>query len=63
MAQLRTCQARSGAGWVYLSPPAVLEPGTRTGRSRRGTDTLLIDADGQPRRSHRHATARQVVNG
>ncbi|MEU9479223.1 NAD(P)H-binding protein [Streptomyces sp. NPDC048191] len=47
VAQLRTCRAHTGADWVYLSPPAVLEPGERTGRYRRGTDTLLTDADGR----------------
>ncbi len=45
-AQLRTCEAHADADWVYLSPPAVLEPGERTGRYRRGTDTLLMDSDG-----------------
>ncbi|WP_456303079.1 hypothetical protein [Streptomyces mirabilis] len=44
-AQLRTCQAH--ADRVYLSPPALLEPGERTGRYRRGTDTLLTGADGR----------------
>ncbi|GCB47020.1 NAD(P)-dependent oxidoreductase [Streptomyces sp. NL15-2K] len=47
IAQLRTCQAHAGADWVYLSPPGLLEPGERTGRYRRGTDTLLTSADGQ----------------
>ncbi|WP_369260198.1 NAD(P)-dependent oxidoreductase [Streptomyces sp. R35] len=47
IAQLRVCQAHTGADWVYLSPPALLEPGDRTGRYRRGTDTLLTGADGQ----------------
>ncbi|WP_445528273.1 NAD(P)-dependent oxidoreductase [Streptomyces cyslabdanicus] len=47
IAQLRTCQAHAGANWVYLSPPALLEPGERTGRYRRGTDTLLTGADGR----------------
>ncbi|GAB2876179.1 NAD(P)-dependent oxidoreductase [Streptomyces deserti] len=47
VAQLRTCQAHAGADWVYLSPPALLEPGERTGRYRRGTDTLLTGADGR----------------
>ncbi|AOR32803.1 hypothetical protein BFF78_18565 [Streptomyces fodineus] len=47
VAQLRACQARTDADWVYLSPPAVLEPGDRTGRYRRGTDTLLTDAAGR----------------
>ncbi|MGN9793579.1 NAD(P)-dependent oxidoreductase [Streptomyces sp. OZ13] len=47
IAQLRTCQAHAAADCVYLSPPALLEPGERTGRYRRGTDTLLIGADGR----------------
>ncbi|MFJ4366204.1 NAD(P)-dependent oxidoreductase [Streptomyces chartreusis] len=44
-AQLRTCEAHADAAWVYLSPPAELEPGERTGRYRRGTDTLLTASD------------------
>ncbi|MFH8898392.1 NAD(P)-dependent oxidoreductase [Streptomyces coeruleorubidus] len=47
IAQLRTCQSHADADCVYLSPPALLEPGERTGRYRRGSDTLLISADGQ----------------
>ena len=47
VAQLRTCQAHPDADWVYLSPPAELEPGERTGRYRRGTDTLLTTTDGR----------------
>ncbi|GAA3496014.1 NAD(P)-dependent oxidoreductase [Streptomyces prasinosporus] len=47
VAQLRTCRAHTGADWVYLSPPALLEPGERTGRYRRGADTLLTAADGR----------------
>lgn len=46
-AQLRACQDHADADWVYLSPPALLEPGERTGRYRRGTDTLLTGADGR----------------
>lgn len=46
VAQLRACQADTGSDWSYLGPPALLEPGTRTGHYRRGTDTLLTDADG-----------------
>jgi putative NADH-flavin reductase len=49
VAQLRTCQAHPDADWVYLSPPALLEPGERTGDYRRGTDTLLTDAAGHSR--------------
>ena len=47
--QLRACEAHRGADWTYLSPPAVIEPGERTGTFRRGTDTLLTAADGQSR--------------
>lgn len=36
-------------GGVYLSPPAVLVPGERSGRYRRGTDTLLTHEDGTSR--------------
>ncbi|MEU1405456.1 NAD(P)H-binding protein [Streptomyces sp. NPDC005728] len=46
-AQLRTCQTHEGADWVYLSPPALLAPGERTGHYRRGTDTLLTSGDGR----------------
>ncbi|MGW0611380.1 NAD(P)-dependent oxidoreductase [Streptomyces sp. NPDC002788] len=47
VAQLRACHAHADADWVYLSPPALLEPGERTGRYRRGADTLLTAADGR----------------
>ncbi|MEU6664782.1 NAD(P)H-binding protein [Streptomyces sp. NPDC046727] len=47
VAQLRTCQAHPHTDWVYLSPPALLEPGSRTARYHRGTDTLLTTPDGQ----------------
>ncbi|MFD8393820.1 NAD(P)-dependent oxidoreductase [Streptomyces sp. NPDC059680] len=47
VAQLRACRAHTDADWVYLSPPAVLEPGERTGGYRRGTGTLLTDARGR----------------
>lgn len=40
--QLDVCRAHP-ADWVYLSPPALLEPGERTGTYRRGTDVLLTD--------------------
>jgi putative NADH-flavin reductase len=48
LAQLQVCEGH-GAAWTYLSPPAILEPGTRTGVYRRGTTTLLVDDAG---RSH-----------
>ncbi|MFC8536980.1 NAD(P)-dependent oxidoreductase [Streptomyces sp. NPDC057249] len=47
-AQLAACQAHE-ADWTYLSPPAVLEPGPRTGAYRRGTTTLLTTEDGTSR--------------
>ncbi|WP_369374370.1 NAD(P)-dependent oxidoreductase [Promicromonospora sp. Populi] len=48
LVQLRVCEGH-GAAWTYLSPPAVLEPGIRTGTYRRGTTTLLLDAAGRSR--------------
>ncbi|TLG09878.1 NAD-dependent epimerase/dehydratase family protein [Nocardia cyriacigeorgica] len=48
VAQLEACRAHR-ADWTYLSPPALLEPGTRTGQYRRGTTTLLTEADGASR--------------
>ncbi|MGW7468902.1 NAD(P)-dependent oxidoreductase [Streptomyces xantholiticus] len=45
-AQLDVCRADTSADWVYLSPPALLEPGERTGTYRLGTDELLVDARG-----------------
>jgi hypothetical protein len=45
--QLRLCEAHRTADWTYLSPPARIEPGERTGSYRRGTSTLLIDEHGE----------------
>ncbi|WP_326692997.1 MULTISPECIES: NAD(P)H-binding protein [unclassified Streptomyces] len=47
--QLAIClhHAPPQADWAYLSPPALLEPGTRTGRYRLGGDELLLDAEGR----------------
>jgi putative NADH-flavin reductase len=45
--QLAACRAAADVDWAYLSPPAELRPGTRTGRYRRGGDELLIDAAGR----------------
>lgn len=44
--QLRVCHEYAEGTWVYLSPPAILAPGTRTGEYRRGTTTLLTAPDG-----------------
>ncbi|MGA4849163.1 NAD(P)-dependent oxidoreductase [Streptomyces sp. G5(2025)] len=41
---LRT--ADTPVDWTYLSPPALFEPGTRTGTFRLGKDELLVAPDG-----------------
>lgn len=48
VAQFEACQGHP-ADWSYLSPPAVLEPGLRTGSYRRGANTLLVAPDGTSR--------------
>ena len=35
--------------WTYLSPAAMIEPGTRTEQYRTGDDKLLSDAHGNSR--------------
>jgi putative NADH-flavin reductase len=37
------------ADWIYLSPPALFGPGTRTGAYRRGANRILIDVSGESR--------------
>ncbi|WP_394275981.1 NAD(P)-dependent oxidoreductase [Luteococcus sp.] len=49
LAQFHACQEYPNARWVYLSPPAIFEPGDRSGSYRRGTTTLLTDANGASR--------------
>ncbi|WP_043632498.1 NAD(P)-dependent oxidoreductase [Nonomuraea candida] len=46
-AQLDVCRAERAADWTYVSPPALIEPGERTGRYRIGADELLVDAAGR----------------
>ena len=46
LAQLQVCLAETRVDWVYLSPPARLFPGLRTGNYRLGTDELLLDSAG-----------------
>ncbi|MGO4785188.1 NAD(P)-dependent oxidoreductase [Cryobacterium sp. W22_MBD10_FK3] len=46
--QFNACVAHA-ADWTYLSPPALFEPGTRTGAYRRGANHILIDANGESR--------------
>ncbi len=45
-AQHEVCEAVADADWTYLSPPARLFEGERTGRYRLGTDELVVAADG-----------------
>lgn len=47
--QYDACQEHPCTGWVYLSPPAVFEPGERSGSYLRGTTTLVTDANGVSR--------------
>lgn len=47
--QLETCRGETRVDWTYLSPPALLEPGERTGHYRLGTDELLVDEQGASR--------------
>ena len=42
---LRELQSHPTLDWTFLSPPAQLAPGERTGRYRRGGDVLLMDGD------------------
>jgi putative NADH-flavin reductase len=44
--QLEVCRAETAVDWAYLSPPALLQPGKRTGTYRLGVDELLVDAEG-----------------
>jgi uncharacterized protein len=46
VAQLAACRAETRADWTYLSPPANLGPGERTGAYRIGGDELLVDSAG-----------------
>jgi putative NADH-flavin reductase len=40
---------RSPINWTCASPAAFVEPGTRTGKFRLGTDQLVADAKGESR--------------
>jgi len=44
---LDTLRGERELDWVFLSPPAELDPGERTGRFRIGGDQLLTDAHGR----------------
>jgi len=45
-AQHAVCEAEQKANWTYLSPPAMLIPGIRTGNYRLGADELVVDKKG-----------------
>lgn len=36
-----------GVDWTFVSPPAMVSPGKRTGKYQRGEDNLLVDKTGQ----------------
>ncbi|PAU62426.1 NAD(P)-dependent oxidoreductase [Pseudomonas indica] len=42
---LELIRAETGLDWTFVSPPALLEPGERTGRFRLGGDELLMNGD------------------
>lgn len=44
--QYELCIANKDANWTYVSPPAMLAAGTRTGNYRLGTDELIQDKQG-----------------
>lgn len=46
-AQYELCAGEGKANWVYLCPPAELQPGRRTGTYRVGSDRLLVDDAGR----------------
>ncbi|MEV6878532.1 NAD(P)H-binding protein [Amycolatopsis sp. NPDC051128] len=46
-AQHDVYRADATVDWTYLSPPALLEPGERTGHYRLGGDELIVDAEGR----------------
>jgi len=43
---LDTLRKEKEVDWTFLSPSALLEPGTRTGKFRLGDDQLLVDERG-----------------
>lgn len=47
--QYLLCLEQRQLNWTYLSPPADLFPGKRTGIFRCGRDELVLDADGHSR--------------
>lgn len=44
---LNTLRLELALDWTFLSPPALFEPGERTGVFRQGKDQLLVDGQGK----------------
>jgi len=44
--QYQICLENNNVNWTYISPPALLRPGTRTGQYRLGKDELVVDSEG-----------------
>ncbi len=44
--QYKLCLDNPNVQWTYLSPPALIRPGKRSGRYRLGKDELLVDENG-----------------
>lgn len=44
--QHQACIDHNNQNWAYMSPPAMLRPGVRTGEYRLGKDELLVDSEG-----------------
>ena len=47
LAQYVTCLDEKQVDWVYVSPPANLVPGTRSGKYKSGKNELLVDENGK----------------
>lgn len=43
--QYQMCLSNN-ANWTYITPPALLRPGIRTGKYRLGKDELVVDSEG-----------------
>ncbi|MCW8947332.1 MAG: NAD(P)H-binding protein [Sedimenticola sp.] len=46
VAQYDACRGEMRVDWSYLSPPADLKPGKRTGQYRLGGDEMVVDSQG-----------------
>jgi putative NADH-flavin reductase len=46
LAQYKLCSENANLDWTYLSPPALIMPGQRSGKYRLGNDELIVDTEG-----------------